>query len=340
MKKIDFIIFLLLCVVLVIPVQGHAEALFVKLGTVLKPEHPTCQALTYFQQELRKISGNQIDLQIFPDAQLGAAPTILEGVQFGDIELGVVSSETLVSLAPLLSAVSLPYIFRDDGHRFRVLDGPVGGQLLDSLKQRNLIGLGFFDTGMRNLVTKPRPIKTPADLQNLKIGITRACPDNDGRNLPAQLTVSTFTAMGAVVESLCPEEVYQAFQSDRIDGWEGNEPDCVLLKIVETGAVHFTYSQYSAVPDVLVASKLWFDTLAPEIQQAIRKAARMTVRHQRELWTNVVQDAISQLEAAGMKFETVAREPFYEAVQPVYTKMDEELGPEFAEFVQAIMAVK
>ena len=104
--------------------------------------------------------------------------------------------------------------------------------------------------------------------------------------------------------------------------------------------IYFTYTRHTSIPDVLVASKLWFDRLSPEMQDAIRRAARLTVRRQRILWTDFVQESISQLQTAGMKFEIIEREPFYEAVQPVYTEMYQELGPEFEEVVQAIMAIK
>jgi len=340
MEKVCFISVVLLVVVLAISAQGNAEPVFIKVGMVLSADHPTYKSLNYFLQEMGKMIDNQINIQVFPDSQLGTAPEIMEGLRFGGIEMGVLSSDMLASLSPLLSVVSMPYIFRDDVHRFQVLDGPVGVRILNSLKERNLIGLGFLDTGMRNLVTEQQHIKTPEDFQGIKIGRTNDCLEDNCQNLMLQLSVSTLTTMGALVEPMSQEEIYAALQSESIDGWESNELGCISLKIFETGATYFTYSKHTSVPDVLVVSKIWFDSLSPRTQNAIRKTARLTLRYQHTLWANFVQDAISQLEAAGMKFETVDRDLFHEAAQPVYTKMYEELGPEFEELVQVIMAVK
>jgi TRAP-type C4-dicarboxylate transport system substrate-binding protein len=340
MKRRCFLSLILLFAVLVMPAQGDTEPVLVKLGTVLGIDHPACQSLTYFQRKIGEMLDNPIRIHIFPDSQLGTTHDLLEGLRFGDIEMGILPTDVLASLAPLLSAVSMPYIFRDDGHRFRVLDGPIGIKLLDLLKNNNLIGLGFFDTGMKNVVTKQQHIVKPEHLQGLKIGVITDRPEDDCQNIISQLSGDSLTAQGAVIEPMNPGEVYDAFQSDRIGGWEGTEPECVFFKIFETGAIYFTYTKHTSVPDVLVASKIWFDSLSPEMQHALQKVARLTVRQQRQLWEECVQNAIAQLEAAGMKFEAIDREPFYTAVQPVYTKMYERLGPGFEELVQTIMAVK
>lgn len=340
MKKFYVIGVILLFIVLAISVQGNAEPVFIKVGMVLPASHPTYKSLNYFLQEMGKINDNQIHMQVFPDSHLGSTQEILDGLRFGNIEMGVISSDILASLSPLLSAVSMPYIFRDDEHRLRVLDGPVGVKILNSLEKHNLIGLGFLDTGMKNLVTKQQHIKAPENFQNMKIGRIRDCLEDDCQNLISQLLVRTLATMGAVVEPMSPEEVYDAMQSESIDGWESSEPDCVSMKISETEAIYFTYTRHMSVPDILVVSKIWFDSLSPDMQEAIRKTARITVRHQRRLWADFVLESISELKSAGMKFEIIEREQFYDAVQPVYAKMYQERGPEFEEVVQAIMTIK
>jgi TRAP-type C4-dicarboxylate transport system substrate-binding protein len=327
---------ILLVIVLVMPAWGEDEILPVKLATALSIDHPTCQAMTFLQREL----GDRLRIQIFPDAQLGSPAEILEELRFGNIELGVIPLDMLASLAPQLSVLAMPYIFRDDGHRFRVLDGPLGIKLLDLLAKQNLIGLGFFDTGMYNLITKRRYVMKPEQLQGLKIGVIANCPDKDCQNVIARLIVASLTAQGAVAEPVSPEDVIAALQAERFDGWQGHEADCLVFKFFETGTPYFTYTKSTGIPDVLVASKMWFDALAPGTQKVVQKAANVTIRQQRQLWADLVQNTITQLEAKGMKFETAPRDPFVKIIQPVYAKMYEELGAESEGFVQAIMAVK
>ena len=341
MKKIWCISSVLVIALCVFPVWGDAESVLVKFGTVLDAAHPSSQALNYFRQAMVAAYDKNVNIRIFPDSQLGAAREILEGVQFGSIEIGLFSADILAPLSPLLAAVSMPYIFRDDGHRFRVLDGPVGRQLLDSLERSNVIGLGFFDSGAKSLLTTQKHIAAPEDLRDLRIGRFSLCSEDDCQNLAWRVTAEAFTAMGAALEPLSQTEFDESRQAGELDGWEGTVVDCRHLDASEAATLYFTSTQHTVIPDVLVASKAWFDTLSPETQAEIRKAARQAVQRQRTLWADAVREANARLEEAGMKFDAPqAREPFYNAVQAVYAQMYAQLGPEFEALIHAILAVK
>lgn len=320
--------------------DGHTAPILVKLGTALPPDHPTSKSLRFFRDEIEQSREGQMSIQIFPDTQLGTAYEILDGLQFGNIEMGVLSSELLARRFPLLATVSMPYIFRDEEHLFRVLDGPVGMQFLNSLEQRNLIGLGFLDTSMRNLLTRQDHIRNPEELKGQKIGIIRKCSRQDCQSTITRIVEYSLSALESSPELIDPQDAYTSLQSDTIFGLECSIAEILSLKLYETGATYFTSGMYYAIPDVLVASKRWFDTLSPEMQHTLRNASRKTVWQQRKLWAEKVQGAISKLEAEGVTFETSNPELFRKAVQPVYTKMYEEFGPEFEELIQAIMAVK
>ena len=332
--------FLIMLFLWVLPLQARAESSFLKLGSLQPPDHPTSQALLYFQQELGNIFHDRTDIQFFPDAQLGSTQEILEAVRFGNIEIGVLSADALVPLSPLLAAISMPYIFRDEGHRFRLLDGPVGCQLLESLKQNNLICLGFFEADVKNIIATQQHITTPEDFQEKILGKNCISTEKDYQHLIWRISTEAFTVLGTTVETIDSEDVYDALQAGNLDAWEGDELASDRLKIIETGASYFTQSQHTIIPDVLVVSKIWFDTLSPKEQNDIRKAARLTIQRQRKLWKDAVQEATTRLEEAGMIFKFIDREIFYTAVQPVYTQMFEELGSEFENMVQAIRAVK
>ncbi len=319
---------------------AQEEGGVVKLATELEPAHPTSQSLLSFQKDIENFTHNQVNIQIFSAAQLGTAQNILDGLQFGSIEIGVLPVDILTSLSPLLATVSMPYIFRDDEHRYRVLDGPIGFQLLESLKSHNLVGLGFFDTGMKNLSTQKQPIKRPEDFQGLHIGGIRDCSETRCANILGELSVRSFAVMGATAVSIPCDEIIEAFRSEKIQGWEGNESTCNSSKMIEAGVTYFTYSKHSLAPDLLVASKLWFDSLSQDTQQAIRKAARLTRQDQHARWANFMQQTVARLENEGMQFSTVSREHFFHAVQPLYARIIKEFGPEFDTLIQAIIAVK
>lgn len=341
MAKIRSITLVFILLMGILPCQkGHSASIFAKLGMVLPPDHPTSKSLIAFQQEVEQLLEGQIAIQIFSDAQLGTEYEILEGLQFGNIEMGVLSSELLVCHLPLFATISMPYIFRDEEHRFRVLDGPVGIQFLNSLEQSNLIGLGFLDTSMRMLLTRHDSIKTPEGLQGKKVGVLRRDSQRDCQYTVNSIVEQSFAALGALPEPLNQQNVSNALQSEAISGLECNVTEALSLKLYKTGTMYFSSGMSYAVPDILVVSKRWFDNLSPEMQRTIRNTARKAARQQRELWGSQIQKTISELETEGVKFEATESKVFRNAVQPVYEKMYEEIGPEFEELIRIIMTVK
>ena len=319
--------------------NGHAEQIFVKFGTNLASDHPTSIALNYFRKAVNTSLPGQMNIQLFPDSQLGTADELLKGLQFGNIEMGVISSELLISYAPLLTTVTMPYIFKNEEHRFRVLDGPIGRQLLTSLEKENLIGLGFLNSTAKSIITKQHCIKKPGDFQGMNIGLLPPCIGQECQDDTIQLYSRGFTAMGATVESIPQENIYEILQTDTISGLEIDPATALMLKIYETDASYVTFDKHIAIPDVIVASKRWFDGLSPEMQQTLQKASRTTVLKQRQLWKAAVQEIIAKLEAEGMTFESIEREEFYEATQSVYEDMYKQFGPDFEHIVQSISTV-
>lgn len=305
-----------------------AEPPIIKLGSTYGFDYPTSQVLPYFQMELAQLTAGQVSIQLFPNGQLGMARDLVAGLQFGNIELAVLSTETLAAVEPGLAPILLPFLWRDDAHRFHALDGPIGRQLLDTLTHNNLIGLGFLESGTQSLIATQRPIVTPEDVRDLAIGRLNDC------------LVCQASFLNATLLPMAKEAIPEAFQNKRITAWEGTEAEYLDFNLSAFGAIFLTSTRHRANPDVLVASKRWFDSLTPETQQALYKAARLTILRQRELWAAFMQAASVRLEQAGVQFTTIDRAAWLAAVQPFYTQMTEQFGPEFAELLATIHAVK
>jgi TRAP-type C4-dicarboxylate transport system substrate-binding protein len=340
MKRARFLLVMTVVFLLASEQAGNADVIFAKLGTTLSSTHPTSQALINLQQEIEQSLAGQLYVQLFPEAQLRNAVEILEGLQFGDIEIGVVPSELLVPSAPEFLAVSLPYIFRDNEHRFRVLDGPVGMQILNSLKQHNLIGLGFLDTGIRNILTRQEAVETPEVLQGQKIGILRRCPKSDCQGIIPELIKQSLIILGATPKLIEPKESFVSLQTEIISGLECHQAEILELKLYELESVYFTSGMYYSVPDVLVVSKRWFDALTPQIQHVLREASRSTVRRQRTLWSAHEKEIFSAIEAQGVVIKASNQEIFQNTIQALYTAIHEKFGVTFTDVVRSIMAIK
>ncbi len=340
MKKSGILLAMTAVLLFVSGQAGNADVIFAKLGTTLSATHPTSQALIHLQQEIKQSFAKQIYVQLFPDAQLGNATEILEGLQFGDIEIGVVPSALLISSTPEFIAVSMPYIFRDNEHRFRVLDGPVGIQILNSLEQHNLVGLGFLDAGMRNILTRQEAVETPEKLQGQKIGILRRCSEQDCQGVITEVVKQSLAVLGATPKLIEPKESFLSLQTEIISGLECSSAEILALKLYELDSVYLTSGMYYSVPDVLVVSKRWFDLLAPQIQLVLRDATRATVKRQRTLWSVHEKEIFSTIEAQGVTMRTGSHPIFRKTVRAVYTTMYERFGAELTDVVRSIMAVK
>jgi TRAP-type C4-dicarboxylate transport system substrate-binding protein len=146
--------------------------------------------------------------------------------------------------------------------------------------------------------------------------------------------------MGAQVQVIPPEDSATGVEAEALDGVEGTLRDLLSLSQATTVSLYMTYDRHTAVPDVLVASKRWFDALAPDVQATLREVASTTTQHQRTLWEQFVLETLDALESQGVQIEAVERVPFRQAVQPVYTRLTDCLGLEFSAIIDAIRAVK
>lgn len=339
-KKYTFLIFVIAFVGVISGEAGWAEAGFAKLGMILSPSHPTSKALSDFQQEVKKILGDQLTIQIFPDAQLGSAQQILEGLQFGNLEMGVLSVKLLTAPVPLLTAISMPYIFQNERHRFRVLDGPIGKLLLQKLEEVNLVGLGFLDTDVKHFITRDSPFTIPEAFKGQRIGLIHHCIEPECQDITLQLSLRSLETMAAVVELIPTENMDDALQAEELSGVEYTPLAGLESAMNSSGMTYFSLDAHLIVPDIIVASKHWFDSLSPQGQQALRKASATMVRQQRKLWAEAIQKTHAELQAQGVIFETVEHGRFRNANEAIYRQMSEQIGPDFENIIQAIINVR
>lgn len=339
MKTTGIMTFVLILTVLM-DVNGEAaQRSFAKFGTVLAADHPSVIALTEFQKNL-EIASDPMTIQIFANAQLGDERDLLQGLQFGQIEMGIVPLPLLTSYSPLLGALAMPYLFHNDDHQFRVLDGPLGQQLLGTLEEANLVGLGFLQTGAQHIIASQEILGKPEEFQGLKIGIICPAYDKSCRSLPAQLSIRSFETLGATVALFDANEAAEQFERQTMQALECSALTGLELQVRQGSLRAMTLSAHTTIPNVIVASKRWFDTLSPEVQDHLRKASRATVIHQRHLWVIAEQEAYNALKSEGVQVEITDRDELRRSVQPLYASMEKALGDEFTKVLQSIALVR
>ncbi|MGD1980694.1 MAG: TRAP transporter substrate-binding protein DctP, partial [Flavobacteriaceae bacterium] len=143
----------------------------IKLAHGLDVTHSVHLALEFFGEEIHRISDGQLEVEIYPNSQLGSEREILELIQIGSLHMTKVSAATLENFAPKSKVLGLPYLFKNRAHAFRVLDGEIGQNLLEDSQRYRLKGLGYYDAGYRSFYTKERPVDHPDELKGLKIRV-------------------------------------------------------------------------------------------------------------------------------------------------------------------------
>jgi len=156
-----------------------------------------------------KAKSVKFELQLFPSSQLGGTRETVEGIQMGSITMTACSSGFLSGFAPSIAVFDLPYLFRNNEHAYKVMDGPVGDTVKEELLSKGIRLLGFFENGWRHLTNNSRPIKRPEDLKGLKI-----------RVMESPLMVSTLNSMGAIATAMDWSEVITSLKTGVIDGQE------------------------------------------------------------------------------------------------------------------------
>jgi tripartite ATP-independent transporter DctP family solute receptor len=247
---------------------------------------------------------------MFPAMQLGGEKEMIEQAQVGALQIARISVGPMGPIVDELNVFNLPFIFRDEAHMRKVIDGPIGQELLDKITNSpasRLIALGWMDSGTRSLYTK-KPIKSPADLKGQKI-----------RMMGNPVFVDTMNAMGGSGVMMSFSELYSALQTGVVDGAENNPPSLLTQNHYQI-TKFYSLTGHLIIPEIFIFSRRSWETLSKEDQDLIKKFSREAQLEQRTLWDAMVADSVQKLKAAGVQFIEVDKKPFYEATKPVREK--------------------
>jgi tripartite ATP-independent transporter DctP family solute receptor len=271
--------------------------------------YPTVEAVKAMGQALEAASGGRLRVRVFPGRQLGEEKDTIEQTIVGAIDMNRVNLAPLNNIVPATAVPGLPFIFRSVDHMHRVMDGPIGEEILRALEPAGLVGLAFYDSGARSFYNTKRPIRSPADMKGLKIRVQNS-----------DLFVSMVSALGANATPMEFGQVYEALKSGVIDGAENNWPSYESTRHFEV-ARYYALSEHSMSPEVLVMSKKSWDRLSSEDQAMLRKAAKASVPVMRRLWAERETKARETVLKSGVQLvEGLDKQPFIDAMGPVYEK--------------------
>ena len=265
----------------------QSERIILKAADDHELSYPTTQGLMRMGKLLEDWTGGRITVVVYPLAQLGSERETIELTRQGIIDINRVNINPVTQIVPEFKAFALPYIFRDIGHMHEVVDGEIGRELMKTLESKDLVGLGFYDSGQRSFYNSIRPIRSLEDLQGLRIRVQKA-----------EIMMDMIRALGAVPIPMSFEEVYTGLQTGIIDGAENNYPSWVTKGHFET-ARFYTQNEHSLVPEIILFSKLTWDRLSEQDRELILRACKIITELDKEPFIRVM-DQVYAKHAAGL----------------------------------------
>jgi tripartite ATP-independent transporter DctP family solute receptor len=281
------------------------RVMVLKLGHTLDPSHPVHAAMEYMKDRLEELSAGTVTMDIYPSGVIGTETQCIEQLQNGALAMTKTSAAPMEGFIPEMGVFSLPYVFRDREHYWRVLDSELGKKLLLGGLDKRLRGLCYFDAGSRNFYTKKKPVMTPDDLIGLKI-----------RVMNSKTAMDMVSALGGAPTPIAWGELYTSLQQGVVDGAENNPPSYYTNRHHEV-CKYFSMDGHTRIPDILLVSTEIWEGLPRRVQQWVQRAADDASLFQRKLWQEKTEEALQKAQEEGVEVFYPDQAPFVEKVAPL-----------------------
>jgi len=300
--------------------------------TVLKIGYATTKESHYgvgsavFCDEIAKGTANRYTCQHFPSSALGGEREMIEAVQLGTQDLVNTSTGPLGNFVPEVKIVDIPFLFRGYDHARKVMDGPIGQDILKKMQAKGLVGLAWTENGFRHMTNNKRAINAAADANGLKM-----------RTMENKVHMAGYKTFGILPTPMPFPELFTALQQGTVDGQENPIPVILSSKFAQVQK-HLSLTGHVYSPAVIILSPKVWDKLSEADRKVFVEAAVKGGAAQRKKVNDDEANGIAQLRKDGMQVvEKPDGDSFRKAVAPAYAEFAKEFG---ADRIAAIQAVK
>jgi tripartite ATP-independent transporter DctP family solute receptor len=289
--------------------------------------YPTVQALRFMGRLVSERTSARHEIKVFHSRQLGEEKETLEQTRAGAIDLNRTNVALIGNIVPAVNVLALPFLFRSIEHMQKVLDGPIGSEILGSFEPYGFVGLAFYDSGARSIYNNIRPVRSIADLKGLRLRVQQSEQMSD-----------MIRALGASPVELPYGQVLTGLATKLIDGAENNWPSFVTTDHYKH-AGHYTLTEHTMSPEVLVMSLKAWQSLSTEERGIFRESALRSSQFMREKWRDLEEQSRKQAESAGVVIVTeIDKKPFEAAMTGIYVKAQR--NPAAAQLIERIRKVE
>ena len=325
-RKVAAAILALLAVVSAPGSRGSASAREFRAADIQEEDYPTVQALLYMDKLVAERTQGRHHIRVFHSRQLGEESQTIEQTRVGAIDLDRINVAAIGDLAAPLAVLAQPFLFRSIDHLYRVIDGPIGEDILAAIEPYGFVGLTYYDSGARSIYTRAQSVRSLADLRGLRIRVQQS-----------DLITRMMRALGAAPVALPYGQVLTALQARLVDGAENNWPSFVTTGHYRV-AQFYSLTEHTMGPEVLVMSRRAWEELSDADRAIFRAAARESSQYMRARWLSWEEQSRREAAAAGVTIiGDLDRQAFEDATRALREEMraDPKLGPLIAR-IQAV----
>ena len=282
---------------------ARAAEFSLKLANNSPVTHPQTVRQQQAADRIRQATGGQVDIQLFPNNQLGSDTDMLSQLRSGAIDFFTLSGLILATLVPPASINGVGFAFKDYDTVWKAMDGKLGAYVRGEIGKRGLIAMDkMWDNGFRQITSSTHPIKQPSDLKGFKIRVP-----------VSPLWTSLFTSLGASPISINFSEVYSALQTKIA---EGQENPLSLIQIAKLYEVQKYVSMTSHMWDGfwMLANKRGFSTLPAGAQAVVARELNRSALDERADIAALNGSVAEDLKSKGLVFEDVDKTAFRAAL--------------------------
>jgi len=283
--KLAFGVMILLSAALLLfianPTPVAAEKITLKFGHVLQTDHPYHQMALKFKAELEKRQPS-VTVNIFPAKQLGNERDLVEGLQMGSVDISTITSALTAGFVPGFKVFSLPFLFKDADHLFRVMDSEIGKNLVKDMDKAGLIKLGYVYGGSRDLYSSI-PIRNLQELKGKKI-----------RTMENKILVNTWNSLGAIATPIPWGDVYLSLKQGVVDGGEGTGASYRSMKFFDSSPNYTRISYVFSWHNFMMSKRAW-NKLPSAVQKDVMASAEIAQAYERKLFVDTEKSLFEDL---------------------------------------------
>ena len=299
---------------------SNTDATVIKLGTTVNEQDSFQVCAEKFAELVKERTNGAYEIEIHPNGALGDERTMLESMQMGTLDMGIITSGPFVNFSSAMGVLDMPFLFANNEEAYKVLDGEIGKELLGTLEDADLKGLAYAERGFRNITNSKKPITNAADVAGLKLRVM----END-------VYTATFKALDVNAVPMAWSDALTALQQGTIDGEENPINVIYSYKLWESQK-YVTLDRHSYSTAIITMSNDLFKSLPEDVQKIFEESAQEAAEYERQWVADQEADQLQEIKDHGMEVvENPDVDSFRAAVQSVY-----DAYPDYADYIKRI----